>query len=41
MCIFAYHFSDPAFEERDDIPDEKNLEDEKGKDDGQVLQTDI
>ena len=36
MCIFAYHFLDPAFEDQDDIPDDDDLEGGEGNDDSQV-----
>ena len=38
MCIFAYHFLDPAFEDQDDIPDDYGG---GGNDDSQGLQMDI
>ena len=41
MCIFAYHFLDPAFEDQDDIPDDYDLEGGGGNDDSQGLQMDI
>jgi hypothetical protein len=41
MCIFAYHFLDPAFEDQDDTPDDDDLEGGGGNDDSQGLQMDI
>ena len=41
MCIFAYHFLDPAIEDQDDIPDDDDLEGGGGNDDSQGLQMDI
>jgi hypothetical protein len=41
MCIFAYHFLDPAFEDQDDIPDDDDREGGGGNDDSQGLQMDI